>query len=180
MTGVASFDLRGILSYQAAAGALTGVQMQRTLRQALRKAGDKTRTQVRRALRLQTNVKAAKDVNDRTRGFLVSGELIYRITAERKALPIERVRGLSVVAGPGGGVQAAPWNVLRQFQRSFVEHGRYVARLGPARYPLRRLYGPSIAKELVKDQSLAVFERTALPELEVQVVKAIEYAVSRR
>lgn len=134
------------------------------MRESLEAAGLKTRTQVRRALRQQTNVKQAKDVNDRTRSYS-SGELSYTIAGEGKPLPMERINSLSVTSGPGGGVSAAPWNVLRQFQRSFVLNGKYVARLGNSRMPLRRLYGPSMAKELVKDQSLIAFESFGLPEL---------------
>ena len=39
------------------------------------------------------------------------------------------------------------------FKRSFANAG-YRARLSAARFPIRRLRGPSVAKEIVKDTAL--------------------------
>jgi hypothetical protein len=179
MSPTVNLDLRALNSFASATQVLSGPQLTRVLREALSAAGGKTRTQVRRALREQANVKAAKDINDRTRSYLVAGQLAYRIVGERKALPIDRVKGLAVTTGPGGGVLAAPWQVLRQFQRSFIENGKYMARLGPDRFPIRKLYGPSIAKELVKGQSLAAFHAAALPELRTQVISRLARMLPR-
>jgi hypothetical protein len=168
------FDPRELLSFQAAATALSDDRLRQALREALNAAGGKTRTQVRRALREQTNVKAAKDINDRTKSFIVAGELAYRIEAINKALPIDRVKGLTVQMGAGGGVYAAPWGVGREFKRSFVVNGRYLARLGHERFPVRALFGPSVMKELTKDQSRETFETFAVAELERQVVGKLQ------
>src|SRR5215472_16441697 len=167
-------DISGLQKFQIAAEQLSGGVLKRAMRESLTAAGMKTRTQVRRALKEQTNVKAAKDVNERTRSYLNSGALEYVIEGNSRALPIDRIGNLSVTTGPGGGVSAAPWDVLRQFQRSFVLHGHYVARLGHDRMPLRRLYGPSIAKEMVKDESLIAFTRYGLPELTKQLNARLE------
>lgn len=169
-----SFDPSTLLSFQAAVTALSDDRMRQALREALMAAGGKTRTQVRRALREQTNVKAAKDINDRTHSFMVSGELAYRIEASNKALPIDRVKGLGTTSGPGGGVSAAPWNEMRQFKRSFVLNGRFLARLGHEKFPIRALFGPSVYKELTKDQSKETFETYAVAELERQVVGKLQ------
>ena len=167
-------DPSGLRVFQQAAAALAGPKLQQALREALSAAGGKARTQVRRALREQTNVKAASDVNVRTRSFMNGSALEYKIEGINKALPIDRVKGLEVQTGQGGGVSAAPWNAPRQFQRSFVLDGKYVARTGPDRFPLRRLWGPSIMKELVKGESKDTFERYATAELEAQVTRKLE------
>src|ERR1035437_2838395 len=173
-----SFNPAELLSFQAAMTALSDDRLRQALREALSAAGGKTRTQVRRALREQTNIKAAKDINDRTRSLLDAGQLEYQIIADSKALPIDRVKGLSATVGPGGGISAAPWQVMRQFQRSFVIQAgdglKYVARTSDKRFPIRRLYGPSVMKELTKDQSREIFETYAIVELEAQVVSKLE------
>jgi len=179
-----SFNPAALLSFQVAALALSDDRLHQALQEALSAAGGKTRTQVRRALREQTNVKAAKDINDRTHsaGPGVLGKLEYRIEGLNKVLKLDRVKGLTVKTGPGGGVSAAPWQVMRQFQRSFVimKDGapRYVARL-PEKGGMRTLFGPSVAKELTKDQSRETFETYAAAELEAQVVKKLERFLPR-
>jgi hypothetical protein len=169
-----SFDPASLLSFQTVAAALSDDRLRKALREALMAAGGKTRTQVRRALREQTNVKSAKDINDRTHSFMVAGELAYRIEAINKALPIDRVKGLEVITGPGGGVAAAPWNERRQFARSFMVNGRYLMRLGHERFPVRGMFGPSVMKEMVKDQSREAFETVGAAELERQVLSKLQ------
>jgi hypothetical protein len=168
-----SFDPASLLSFQTAAMALSNDRLRKALREALMAAGGKVRTQVRRALREQTNVKSAKDINDRTHSFMVH-ELAYRIEAINRALPIDRVKGLEVITGPGGGVAAAPWNERRQFARSFFLNGRYLVRLGHEKFPVRGMFGPSVMKEMVQGQTLDVFEKDAAPELERQVLSKLQ------
>ena len=74
-----------------------------------------------------------------------------------KGLPI---KDFPVEASVGGPVTVEPWGVSHTFARSFVTSSRGLlrARRGSAREPIRTLRGPAPAKELVKDQSAAVFE----------------------
>ena len=125
----------------------------RALKEGLGEGGDKVRTKVRKALRAQTNVKKAESVNSRTSS--VRAGLEYIIKGTGKGIPIEEFP----VSAPGH-VTASPWGVARVFKRSFVrpDTGAYSARLSSKRFPVRKLFGPSIAKEIVKDQSLAAFE----------------------
>lgn len=122
------------------------------LREGLYEGGDKVRTRVRRALREQTNVKKAASVNDRATS--VRSGMSYIIRGVGKGLPIAE---FPVTAA--GAISASPWNVSRVFKRSFVHpsNGGYVARTSSKRFPVRKLFGPSIAKEIIKDRSLAAF-----------------------
>ena len=56
------------------------------------------------------------------------------------------------------GVSAAPWKKRRVFPHTFIGPGGHVfVREGKARLPIKKLYGPAIPKEMVKDQTEAVF-----------------------
>lgn len=151
----------------AALGASAPTEMARGLND----AGDKVRTQVRRALKVQMGVTKYGIVVDATSSIPARpGGLVYKITGDGKGLPI---KDFPVSASPGGPVTAMPWGVAHTFQRSFVSSrkGRLLARRTSARFPIRGLRGPSPAKELVKDQSLATFE-AAVPAIVEPTVMA--------
>ena len=149
--------------------------MQRAIREGLNQGGDKVSTDVRKALWKQTGLSKYASVLRRTRTIKAtdagSGSFTYVIAATGKGIPIKEFK-VSVRKGPGGGVNAAPWNVPRQFQRSFaLASGGYRARLPGGRtvsyvgkdgkahrgYALRSLYGPSIAKEAMTGAIPTVF-----------------------
>ena len=144
----------------ATLGAQADVEMARGLND----AGDIVRTQVRRAMKDQMGVLRYAIVVDATASIPASpGRLTYSITATGKGLPIV---DFPVSASPGGPVTASPWGVAHTFTRSFktTRKGRLLARRTASRFPVRSLRGPSPAKELVKDASLATFE-AAVPAI---------------
>ncbi len=149
---------------------LTNPAAMQPLREGLYEGGDKVRTGVRKALKAQTNVlkydSITSRVNSRREG------LTYGITGEGKGLPIREFPH----AAPGH-IVASPWGVSHTFKRSFVkpDSGAFVARLSSKRFPIRKLYGPSLAKEIVKDQSLDAFE----VGVATHVVPAIEKRLAR-
>jgi hypothetical protein len=55
---------------------------------------------------------------------------------------------------------AAPWNKRRIFPRSFIvpRFGRAFIRTSKSRLPIRPLYGPNLARELMKDGSAAAWQ----------------------
>ena len=166
------YDGRATATFLVASDRLSSSpRLRQYLREALAAAGDQTRTQVRRALKEQMGVKSAAIVNSRTRSY-ITAEPAYVIEARGKGLPIIDFKGLRVKAGPHGGVSAAPWNVARQFKRSFA-NGGYRARLTSKRFPVRTLRGASPSKELVKDRSLATFESVAPPEVQAAVMRKL-------
>jgi hypothetical protein len=173
-------------------------RLRRAITEGMREGGDKTRTAVRRALKAQTGVKAYKSITSRTRSFTEDGGLRYVIVGSGKGMPIKEfsTRG---TRGPGGGVTSNPWAVQHKFKRSFVGSGKIAGRLlarlpGPGRKTiyvpggmygvrpikvgnLRSLYGPSVAKEIVKDQSASAFfagaETFVLDRIIVRVGRAL-------
>ncbi|MBZ0230305.1 MAG: hypothetical protein K8F58_17895 [Bauldia sp.] len=154
MSGVLTiiYDGRGTIAFKSGAERLAGPRALQVMRETLRASGDKTRTQVRRALKDQTGVKAYGTITRYTRSYVHEGGLAYSVEGVGRGLPIDYFP----VRVTGRGVSASPWRVVHNFKRSFA-NGGYFARLGPSRFPIRRLYGPSIAKEIVKDQALAAF-----------------------
>lgn len=127
-------------------------------REGLNQGGDKVRTKVRRALKDQTGVRRYGTIVEKTDSVRAGAALEYRILGKGKGLPIREFR---VSARTGSGVNASPWNVARTFKRSFKTKARGLlkARLGAERFPIRSLYGPAIAKEIVKDRSVATFQQ---------------------
>lgn len=180
---------------------------QRAMREGLQQGGDKVRTQVRHALKVQTGVKAYGTIVKHTTGTLShSGILNYVIRGDGKGLPIAN---FPVKAKDGGAwrrwdrrehyvfqtrdhgrfgkaadaapeVSAAPWSVMRLFQRSFVHptKGLMAAyRTGATRIARRPLYGASISKEIVRGGTVEVFHRSVrvdvLPPIEKRLRRAL-------
>ncbi len=141
--------------------------IQLALARGINEGGDKVRTQVQRALKTQTGVTKYASVTSRMkdsgRGWnrAAPGKLIYAIVATGKGIPIREFP----VADTGHGIDAKTWGVDHLFRRSFAIKGRgpagFRARLGDKRFPIRKLYGPSLPKELTKGDAVQVFHATA-------------------
>ena len=170
MAIVVHVDLAGIRQFAAAVAKLGDGRVAQVAREGLQEGGDKVRTQVRRALKVQTNVKRYGVIVANVPGRL-AGPLQYIISASGKGLPIQEFP--YSVPGP---VEASPWAVSRTFKRSFRQRykGGLRARLSSKRFPIRSLYGPSLPKELIKDQSAAAFFKGSS-----EVLQAIEKRVAR-
>ena len=141
------------------------------LQRGLNAGGDVVRTNIRRAIKEQTSVVSAKLVGTLVQSVPASvGALRYTIGSSGRGLPI---RDFAFMASPGQPVTAIVWGVPITFQRSFMtsKKGLLRARTGEASKPIRALYGPSIAKELVKGQSLKTFEH-AVREIVEPIVSA--------
>jgi hypothetical protein len=134
----------------------------RALSLGLNEGGDKVRTQVQRALKQQTNVKAYSSITKRMRTVKAGpGSLSYAIVATGKGIPIKEFPVHLTMRG----VDADTWGVEHLFARSFGIKGEGVggfrARLGTERYPIRRLYGPALPKELNRGVVPSVFVLSA-------------------
>lgn len=129
----------------------------RAFSRALNSEGGKVRTKVRTALRIQTGAKAgliARATNSRRASL---SDLRYVIEAKGDHL------GLSHFAPRqfGYGVRAKPWGKSRRFEGAFLIDslgGNAFVREGSSRFPIRKMFGPAIPKEMVKDASLKAFE----------------------
>lgn len=139
----------------------------------LNAGGDLERTDVRRDVKVQTGARRYGAIKERTATKRASpGNLVYTIVGTGKGMPI---REFPVSASTRGPVTARPWGVVHAFARSFrtSTKGLLRARRGTARFPIRALYGPSIAKEIVRDQTAAHFETRAGPRVQQAVVKRL-------
>jgi len=148
---------------------LSGARVE--LERGLSAGGDKARTKVRKALRDQTNVKRYSSIVSRSPSHR-SG-LTYTIEGQGKGLPIAEFP----VQATAAGVEAEPWGVAHLFKRSFAMAKGFRARLTSRRFPIRALYGPSIAKEIGKDKSLNAFESAVRTDVMPAVMARLEALV---
>lgn len=81
-----------------------------------------------------------------------------------------------------GEVYAVPWGIGRTFVRSFVKPDGALRQANPGggghqKWRFRALYGPAIAKEIVKDRSLVAFETAVetivMPEIEKRLASLV-------
>lgn len=196
----AVYDPTAVLKFIASAEKLKSrANIERALHQGIRKAGDKTRTVVRHALKAQTGVKRYGDIVEKTRSY-IPAPLTYVIEGAGSGLPIEKFK-VNVHAfdpdrwsarahwkvqprnargrfGPidtrdDDAVEGFPWAVSHHFKRSYVAaDGSYRAFLpGRKRGKGRMLFGPAIWKEIVKDQSLAAFTTSAPKFMDEEVMR---------
>jgi hypothetical protein len=141
-------------------GAPIGVRQ--AIREGLNQGGDKTATDVRKALWKQTGAKAYRIILQHTRTIRAvegAGDYHYTIVASGKGLPLTDFRAI-VRGGSGGAVIGYPWGVAHRFQRSFSLDGSVAGarvRTTSKRFPIRRIYGPSIAKEAMQGAVPSVF-----------------------
>ena len=124
---------------------------------ALNHEGHKGRTQVKRALVKQTGIKYGAIDKAMTTIRSMPTTLTYTLKAHGDETNIAWFGGVQ----RGKGVSAAPWNKRRIFAQSFIvpRFGRAYIRTSKSRLPIRGLYGPNLARELVKDSSAAAWQR---------------------
>ena len=193
-TIVVTYDGRGVASMLSAATLLASPdRLGRALHEGVRAAGDKTRTVVRKALHQQMGTKRYGTIVAATRSF-IPAPMTYVIEGSGKGLPIiefpvhgSRAKGRTWRDQPRDGagrfgplppfdigfVTARPWRVAHNFKRSFVAaDGTYKARL-PGSQRARKLFGPSVAKEIARDATRAAFEATAAREMDRQLAKRL-------
>lgn len=140
-------------------------------RRGLNRVGNTARTKTIRALAKQVGLPQNKVRSFgaiRTRRANAA-RLEYSIEATGRAIPLKEFSARQF----GYGVRAKPWGTSRRFESAFifagspgsgqfVSNGDVFIRTSSASYPIRKLFGPSIPEEIVKDQSAEAFEDAAL------------------
>ncbi len=141
-----------------------GKNVKAALARAINHTGDKARTQVTRALVRQTGAKySAIRAAIRTAPAGSRG-VVYRIIAKGGFMSLKEFGARQTARG----VSAAPWSKRRVFPHTFIVAslgGHVFERTGRGRTPIRKLWGPAIPRELVKDRSKEAFETTVRAEL---------------
>lgn len=142
----------------------------RAYRLAINRKGRKAFTQVKRALAKQTGLTQRKAIelgNIKTYNANFSN-LAFTIKSSGNRISLKEFGAKQF----SFGVRAKPWGKTRRFEGAFisagflrsgtnVNQGHVFIRQSGASYPIKRLYGPSMPVEIVKDQSKQAFEDVA-------------------
>ena len=159
------------IHFEAAVARLGEQAATRAFNRALNREGDKIRTRVRRALRQQTGAKASL-INRETRSIRSSfSNLTYTIEARGDYLGLSHFSPRQF----GYGVRAKPWGRWQRFDGAFLvgslSNNAFV-REGRARLPIRKMFGPAIPKEMLKDATRDAFE-AAQPAVLAEAMRQI-------
>jgi hypothetical protein len=133
---------------------------------------------VRRALRKQTGAKA-RLVNRETRSFRSSfSNLVYQIEARGNH------HGLSHFSPRqfSYGVRAKPWGRSQKFEGAFVVGSlgnNAFVRTTSARFPIKKMFGPAIPKEMVQDETKRAFEETQ-PDVLAEATRQLQRIIEGR
>lgn len=153
---------------EAVAQTLGEARVRTALSRAVNHTGRKALTAVRRALVAQTSIPRPVVVAGVTPRPATRDTLSYAIVASGRRLPLKLFRPKQTSTG----VTARVWGGTQDYPSAFIvaSLGSHVfRRIGRPRLPITKLYGPSLADELVKDQSRAAFERV-VQDLEPRVM----------
>ena len=139
---------------------------------ALNRTGRPTFTAVKRALRRQSDIQRPLIDAGVTFKPSTSTTLQTAIKGTGPYLPLRLFGARQFTYG----VRAKVWGKHQQYRAAFIV-GKYAGgaykRRTPRRFPIRQLYGPSVGKELVKDQSLATFE-ASLPNVSARALHELK------
>jgi len=150
----------------------------RAFNRALNSEGAKITTAVRRALRQQTGAKSAI-VRRATKVYRSSfANLVYTIEASGDHMGLSHFspRQFSY------GVRAKPWGRWQRFEGTFLVpklHNNVFIRETSARLPIRKIWGPSIPKQMLKDASKQAFE-AAQPDVLAEATRQLQLMIEGR
>lgn len=152
----------------------------RVIARAANYEGRKAYTRVKRVLRKQTSI-PAKVVNANTRfipATTAGGAIQVMITGSGKGISLKEFGARQNARG----VTARVWGKAKQFPGGFMGprpgaiaaklKGHAFHRTSKKRHPIKKMFGPGIAKELIKDQTKAEFY-AAQPMIIARVGKEI-------
>ena len=151
----------GIARINAALDTLKSSRHHAAMRRAINHTGDRTFTIVKRTLSKQIGapqrviVQYGKVRTVRAGG----GSLDYLIIARGGPIPLKHFRARQTRKG----VTASPWNNRKTYKSAFIVNslgGHAFWREGKSRLPIKRIAGPNVPKEMVKDEVAAAFQST--------------------
>lgn len=160
------------IHFEAAIARVGEQDATRAFNRALNREGDKIKTAVRRALRQQTGAPMGI-INRETRSFRSTfSNLVYTIEARGDHL------GLSHFAPRQFryGVRAKPWGRFQRFEGAFLigslGNNAFV-RETSARFPIKKMFGPAIPKEMVQHETQRAFE-SATPDVLAEATRQLQ------
>ncbi len=145
------------IRFEAACLHLGEGESRRAFSMSLNKEGRKSFTQMRRVLAQQTSIPRGS-VNAAMSFRTASRATLSTVTAgSGRALPLSFFGAKQFAYG----VRAKIWGKAQTFRSAFVvkRYGNGVfKRTGKARFPIEQLWGPSIAKEMLRDHAYAAWQ----------------------
>ena len=148
-------DLR--TRFEAACNRLGENEARRAFSMALNKEGRKSLTQLRRSLSIQSSIPRGA-VNAATRFKSATRATMATVTSGTgRHLPLSFFGAKQF----SYGVRANIWGRAQTFRSAFVVKrysGGVFKRTGMARFPIEQLWGPSIPKEMLRDEALAAWQ----------------------
>lgn len=176
----AKWQGNGIFRMEAALEKLASPRRVSAVRRALNHTGDKVFTAVKRAVAKQVGVTqkvvVAKGGLRKSRASTTN--LTYTIYSSGRHLSLKEFNARQI----GAGTKASPWGKRRLFKSAFMGPrpgvvsgklgGHVFVREGSRRMPIKKLFGPSIPNEIVKEESAAAFHAVA-----VELVPRVEHEV---
>jgi hypothetical protein len=131
-------------------------RMQRIISRVLNHVGGTARTKVKSALAKQMGLHAGTvDAGLQTKRAY-PGKQSFEVTASGRPIPLAEFGARQTRRG----VSARPWGARRVFPGTFIVPslgGQVLRRAGRARLPIVKLWGPSMPRELLRDQAPKVF-----------------------
>lgn len=155
---MSTIKITGVETVDALADRVAGVDA-RLLARTTNKAMDKERTAVRRAMAQASGAPYGRVVRVTRTKPASAGDLSYAINSEDEPTSLADYRPRETRKG----VTAAPWRVRRTFGGSFMMGGRWQDRItlnlggqvyvreGKARFPIVKLWGPILPREMVRE-----------------------------
>lgn len=136
----------------------------KAMQYAVNDAGNAARTQVVRTLGTQMGLPYATVRQSLTTIAASPSRLAYELHSAGGFLSLASFDVRQVRAG----VSARPWGQRRIFRSAFIVRalgGEAFRRTTRARFPIRKLYGPAMPVEMVRDQVPAAFEQATAERL---------------
>lgn len=130
----------------------------RIFMRALNRGGDQGRTAVRRSLVSQTGIKYGLINRAVFNTRATPADLSYSLIAKGSETNI----GLFNARQAKKGVSAAPWRKRRIFKGTFIVGayaGKVFKRTSEKRGPLEPLWGPNIAREIVREPTIGEWQK---------------------
>jgi len=122
-------------------------QMLKVCAWSLNQVGDKLRTQVKRQTAKQLGIPYSKTEASWKIDRANPGRLEYKITGTGKTYGLEQfgARQFSY------GVRARPWGRAQKFAHAFMRKALVYVRTTAEQYPLHRMWGGSVPREMERD-----------------------------
>ena len=162
---VVQADLENLYHYARAVQEFGTAKVRQYASWAMNQVGDKMRTRVQRQLATQSGLSYGEVAGEISTTRANVGRLIYSLDGSGNYFGVEHF----APSRRSNGVSARPWNRRITFADAFMAAGKVWIRQTPARYPLHHLMGPSIPREMEREDhgSLVptIFDQEAQAEL---------------